>query len=90
MKRQPRPARAVETGVEALGGVDDPAVGVPQGDGDRVAAAHQDALDQSLAAVVSNEALREVYRVDSIAPRLVSRKRCPPAPLLMVHQGAAR
>ena len=45
------PARAVEAGVEALRGVEDPAVGVAEGDGDRVAAAHQDAFDQRLAAV---------------------------------------
>ena len=42
---------AVEAGVEALGGPDDAAVGVAQGDRDRVAAAHEDALDERLAAV---------------------------------------
>ena len=50
-ERPLRPARAVEARVEALGGVDDVAVRMAQGDGDRVAAAHQDALDQGLAAV---------------------------------------
>ena len=42
----------MEAGVEALGGEDDPAVGVAKGDGDRVATAHQDAFDQRLTAVV--------------------------------------
>ena len=50
-ERDLRPARAVEARVEPLGGEDDPAVGVAEGDGDRIAAAHQDALDQGLAAV---------------------------------------
>ena len=45
-------AVAVEPGVEALGREHDPAVGVAQRDGDRVAAAHHDALDERLAAVV--------------------------------------
>ena len=50
-----RPARhavAVEAGVEPLGGEDDAAVGVAERDGDGVAAAHHDALDERLAAVV--------------------------------------
>ena len=49
--------------VEALGGVDDPAVGMAKGDRDRVAAAHQDALDQGLAAVRVARHCREVYRL---------------------------
>ena len=44
-------ALAVDAAVEALGGGDDPAVGVAQRDGDRVAAAHEDALHEGLAAV---------------------------------------
>ena len=51
IERPLRPARPVEAGVEAFGGVDDPAVGMAQGDRDRVATAHQDALDEGLAAV---------------------------------------
>ncbi len=43
--------RAVEARVEPLGREDDPAVGVAEGDGDRVATAHEDALDEGLAAV---------------------------------------
>ena len=50
-ERPLRPARAVEAGVEALGGEDDVAVRVAQRDRDRVATAHQDALDEGLAAV---------------------------------------
>ena len=50
-ERPLRPAGAVEAGVEALGGEDDLAVRVAQGDRDRVATAHQDALDEGLAAV---------------------------------------
>ena len=50
-ERHLRPARAVEARVEALGREDDLAVRVAQGDGDRVTTAHQDALDEGLAAV---------------------------------------
>ena len=55
--------RAVEAGVEALGRADDLAVGVAEGDGDRVATAHQDALDERLAAVGVAWACRQVYRL---------------------------
>ena len=48
---QLRPARAVDARVEALRGIDDAAVGMAEGDGDRVTAAHQDAFDERLAAV---------------------------------------
>src|SRR4029450_9831101 len=48
---QLRPAAAVEAGVEALGVPDDPAVRVAERDGDRVPAAHEDALDERLTAV---------------------------------------
>ena len=51
IERPLRPARPVEAGVEPLRGAHDVAVGMAQGDRDRVAAAHQDALDQGLAAV---------------------------------------
>ena len=51
-ERGPREPVAVEAGIEALGREHDPAVGVAERDGDRVAAAHHDALDQRLAAVV--------------------------------------
>ena len=54
-------------GFEALRGDDDPAVGMAQGDGDRVAAAHQDALDEGLAAV-GEAGHRGVYRPDRIGP----------------------
>ena len=47
-----RHAVAVEPGVEALGREHDAAVGVAERDGDGVAAAHHDALDERLAAVV--------------------------------------
>ena len=50
-QRPLRPAGAVEARVEALGGVHDLAVRMAQGHGDRVATAHQDALDERLAAV---------------------------------------
>ncbi len=56
------PARAVEPRVEALGGVDDPAVRVAQRDGDRIATAHQHAFDEGLAAVRVVGHRREVYR----------------------------
>ena len=49
-------------GVEALGREDDPAVRVAQGDRDRVATAHQDALDEGLAAVGVGGHARQVYR----------------------------
>ena len=42
----------MEAGVEALGREHDAAVGMAERDGDRVAATHQDAFDQGLAAVV--------------------------------------
>ena len=45
------PARAPEAGLEPLVGPDDAPVGVAQGDSDRVAPAHEHALDQGLAAV---------------------------------------
>ena len=54
---------AVEAGIEALGREDDPAVRVAQGDRDRVATAHQDALDERLTAVGVAWASGEVYRL---------------------------
>ena len=50
-ERQLRIAGAVDARIEPLGRVHDPAVRMAQGDGDRVAAAHQHTLDQGLAAV---------------------------------------
>src|SRR4029079_15358015 len=50
-ERQLRPAGSVDAAVEALGRVHDPAVGVAEGNRDRVTAAHQDAFDQRLAPV---------------------------------------
>ncbi len=50
-ERQLRDPRAVEARVEALLGPDDVAVGVAQGDRDRVATAHEHALDERLSAV---------------------------------------
>ena len=44
-------ARCADAAVERLRGGDDPAVRVAQGDGDRVAPAHEDALHQGLASV---------------------------------------
>ena len=44
-------ALAVDPAVEALGGGDDAAVGMAQGDRDRVAAAHEHALHEGLAAI---------------------------------------
>ena len=41
----------MEPGVEPFGREDDPAVGVAQRDGERIAAPHHDALDERLAAV---------------------------------------
>ena len=51
-ERPARDAVAVEAGVEPLGREDDAAVGVAERDGDGVATAHHDALDERLAAVV--------------------------------------
>ena len=45
------PRGAMESGTESLCSVDDAAVGVAEGDGNRVATAHEDALDQRLSAV---------------------------------------
>src|SRR6187402_723850 len=42
---------AAEAALELFGGVDDAAVGVTEGDGDGIAAAHHDALDERLAAI---------------------------------------
>ena len=50
-ERQLRPAAAVEAGVEALGSPHDLAVRMAEGDGDGVAAAHEDTLDEGLSAV---------------------------------------
>jgi hypothetical protein len=46
-----RPRRPVEARIEPLGGKDDPAVRVAHRDRDRIATAHEDALDQGLTAV---------------------------------------
>ncbi len=50
-ERQSRPARAVESGVEPFGGPHDAAVGMAQRHRDRIATAHEHALDESLATV---------------------------------------
>ncbi len=50
-ERQLGQAGSVDPGVELLGRPDDPTVGMAKGDRDRVPAAHEDALDQRLAAV---------------------------------------
>ena len=42
---------AAEAALELLRGVDDPAVGMTEGDGDGIAAAHHDAFDERLAAI---------------------------------------
>ena len=50
-ERQPCPAAAVEPGVEPLGRPDDAALGAAKCDRDRIATAHEHALDQGLTAV---------------------------------------
>ena len=42
---------AAEAALELFRGIDDPAVGMTEGDGDGIAAAHHDAFDQRLAAI---------------------------------------
>src|SRR4029078_12802807 len=42
---------SAETALELFRGIDDPAVGMTEGDGDGIAAAHHDAFDQRLAAI---------------------------------------
>ena len=58
---------AVDAGIEAFGGEDDPAVRVTEGDGDRVAAAHQVGLDEGLA-TVGVWAMGEVYPGTQVRP----------------------
>ena len=82
IERPLRPARAVEAGVEALGGVDDLAVRVAQGDGDRIATAHQDALDEGLAAVGVAGHAAPVYRVRTLAGRNRKRRAVGPPSLV--------
>ena len=93
-ERHLRPARAVEAGVEAFRGVHDVAVGMAQGDRDRVATAHQDALDEGLAAVgVAGHAgsLPGAARGRrAAADRIRRRADGPPSIVRDVAQGASR
>ena len=63
----------------ALGRGDDRAVRVAQGDGDRIATAHQDALDEGLAAVGVSWAWRAVYRTGASRPGIGTAGRRPAA-----------
>ena len=67
------PRVPVDAGVEPLRGVDDPAIGVAEGDGDRVATAHEDALDERLAAVGIAGHGGKSTRADDVGPE--SRRR---------------